>query len=89
MAPRRHRETGNEGEMRFTVNGSGSRMLITGVYEKRLEFGAYTLIKALGAMVDRIAASGSVGSFHAGTLDEQIEIPRSQEPAESGYGGLG
>jgi hypothetical protein len=83
-------EASNEGEMRFTVNGSGSRMQITGVYEKRLQFGTYTLIKALNAMADRMAESGGVGWFTAGEIDQALEMPGgdTKEDAESGFGGL-
>jgi hypothetical protein len=89
---RPHYEASNDGEMRFTVNGSGSRMVITGVYERRLQLGAYTLIKALNAMVDRMS-SEDMGWFIAGRIDEKIETQgRTREPpeeaAESGFGGL-
>ena len=87
MAARPQYEASNEGEMRFVVNGSGSRMTITGAYERRLQFGAYTLIKALNAMVDRME-SWDMGSFAAGPIDEDLGPPRRDRPAESGFGGL-
>jgi hypothetical protein len=67
-------------------------MQITGVYERRLQFGAYTLIKALNAMVDRMS-SDDMGWFIAGRIDEKLEAPgRMQAPpedaAESGFGGI-
>jgi hypothetical protein len=85
-------EASNDGEMRFTVNGTGSRMQITGVYERRLQLGAYTLIKALSAMADRMAESDEMGWYTAGAIDEAVEMQgRTREPpedAESGFGGL-
>jgi hypothetical protein len=85
MAPRRYEEAKNDGEMRFTVNGSGSRMQITGVYERRLQFGAYTLIKALNAMVDRMS-SEDMGWFIAGRIDQEIEAPgKALEPGSHGW----
>jgi hypothetical protein len=67
-------------------------MQISGVYERRLQLGCYTLIKALNAMVDRMS-NDDMGWFAAGTMDQAIETPgRTREPpedaAESGFGGL-
>jgi hypothetical protein len=65
----------DEGSMLFTIDGDESEMKITGVYEERLQLGVYTIVQGLKAMVDRLAASGEVGHYSAGPIDEPLPFP--------------
>lgn len=63
--------------MVFTINeaGNDSDMQITGVYEERLQYGVFTLIKGLGLLADKIAAAGAAGHYSAGPIHAALPTP--------------
>jgi len=69
-----------------------SSMQVTGVYEQRLQFGVFTMVKALNAMVEHLAASGDVGHYSAGPISEPLPIPTRRLPKRlresTGFGEL-
>ena len=73
---------GAKGSMIFTINeaGNDSDMHITGVYEERLQYGIFTLIKGLNRLADMMAATGTVGHFSAGPIHESIPAPKRRTP---------
>lgn len=85
-----------DGSMLFTSRVSGrSEMKITGVFERRLQFGAFTLIKALSELVDKMADNGTVGHTSVGPIHEPLpgrpEARRGQPKRlreSTGFGGL-
>jgi len=90
-APAEGHGDNNEGAMVFTVNGNESRVKITGVYEQRLQFGIYTMIKGLSAMADKLVANGGVGHYAAGPVNERLPLPQrlpKRLREVTGWGGL-
>lgn len=62
-----------EGSIRFVVNSRGDTdMHVTGVFERRLQFALYTVIKASARLADKIAESGMAGHFRAGPIHEPL-----------------
>lgn len=68
--------------MIFTLNEAGddSDMQITGVYEERLQYGIFTLIKGLGVLADKMVGAGTVGHYSAGPIHEPVQAPRRKLP---------
>jgi hypothetical protein len=83
---------GDDGEIRFTVHGDESQLHLTGVYEKRLQFGIYTMIKGISALADKLAANGAIGDSSFGPIHEPLPSPIRRTPRrlleETDFGGL-
>lgn len=69
-----------EGEIRFSIDGDGSDMQLTGVYERRLQFGIYTMIKGINVLVDKLAAIGAIGDSSFGPIHEPLPSPIRRTP---------
>lgn len=81
-----------DGLMQFTHTREGSRMVIEGTYSDRLQFGIYTLVKAMNDLVDRVAANGAAGHFSSPSIEEGLPVPRRRLPKRlreaTGFGDL-
>lgn len=82
----------HEGTIRFTVNGDKSDMQLTGVYEKRLQLGIYTLIQGVHSLVEKLRENGAIGDSSFGPIHEPLPSPIRRTPRrlleETDFGGL-
>jgi len=83
-----------EGLMVFSATPEGNQVSITGDYADDLQFTAFTLIKTLGQIADRIVKSDTMGHTSSEPFDSRISPSKRRGPPlrltqDTHFGGLG
>lgn len=72
-----------DGVLQFTRTAQGDdQMSVKGVYAERLQCAVYAMVKGMNDLVDRLAESGTIGSFNSGPIHEH-RLPRAPAAART------